>query len=203
MEEEDKNAKDKAWERSQAMALRGRGFRFRCPCPSWPHRLSLPPHQPVNPCPFKQHLVPPGPFFPVLQPAQALPRTTAPLLQWTSATTHPPALLSHLPTPPYCRSLPPSFTFLSTALPDLRDLDPRPIPLGRRPFPSHTLFKVGAHAGAVRTALDAVWTLRTLARLEQKRQRPRERLGAEFRPFLEGEREGEEVARRFRPLVAV
>lgn len=33
MEEEDKAVKDKACERSQAMALRGRGFRFRRPCP--------------------------------------------------------------------------------------------------------------------------------------------------------------------------
>lgn len=33
MEKEDKAAKDKAWEGSQAMALRGRGFRFRHPCP--------------------------------------------------------------------------------------------------------------------------------------------------------------------------
>lgn len=31
MEEEDKAAKDKAWERSQAMALQGQGFRFRGP----------------------------------------------------------------------------------------------------------------------------------------------------------------------------
>lgn len=34
MEEEDKAAKDKAWERSQAMALGGRGFRFHHPYPS-------------------------------------------------------------------------------------------------------------------------------------------------------------------------
>ena len=43
MEEEDKAAKDKAWERSQAMALRGRGFRFRGPYPGWPSECSLPP----------------------------------------------------------------------------------------------------------------------------------------------------------------
>ena len=34
MEEEDKAAKDKAWERSQAMALGARGFRFHHPYPS-------------------------------------------------------------------------------------------------------------------------------------------------------------------------
>lgn len=32
IKEKDKAAKDKAWERSQAMALGGRRFGFRCPC---------------------------------------------------------------------------------------------------------------------------------------------------------------------------
>lgn len=32
IKEKDKAAKDKAWERSQAMALRGRRFGFRAPC---------------------------------------------------------------------------------------------------------------------------------------------------------------------------
>lgn len=101
MEEEDKAAKDKARERSQAMALRGRGFRFRRPCPGWPPECFLPPLPTRHHCPFKHYVVTPGPFFPVLQPAQTPPALKAPLPQWTSPATHPPAPLSHLPTPPY------------------------------------------------------------------------------------------------------
>lgn len=41
MKEEDEAAKDKARETGQAMALRGRGFRFRRPGPGWPPDGSL------------------------------------------------------------------------------------------------------------------------------------------------------------------
>lgn len=126
MEKEDKAAKDKARERSQAMALRGRGFRFRHPCPGWPPEYSLPPLSTRQHCPFKYHVATPGPFFPVLQPAQTPPALKATLLQWTSPATHPPAPLSHLPTPPYPCSLAPFSTFTPNPSPDLQYLEPVP-----------------------------------------------------------------------------
>lgn len=60
---------------------------------------------------------------------------------------------------------------------------------------------VMSQSGAL--ALEAVWTLRTLAWLELKPQRPRDSPGAGSQPFLGGEGEGEGKGRKLRPLVAV
>lgn len=71
MEEQDKAAKDKAWKRSQAMALGGRGFRFTvAPAEYGPQNVPFFSFQPVNHCPFKHHVVP-CPLLPVLQTSQA------------------------------------------------------------------------------------------------------------------------------------
>lgn len=60
MEEQDKAAKDKAWNRSQAMAIGGGGFRFTAaPAEDGPQNVPFFSSHPVNHCPFKHHVVPP------------------------------------------------------------------------------------------------------------------------------------------------
>ena len=131
MEEEDKAAKDKAWERSQAMALRGRGFRFRGPCPGWPSECSLPA------LPACQSLPIYTPRWSLKSPPPRPPASPGPVLHFLRLPhpngspqlgTHPPAPLYHLWTPPYCCSLPPFFIFTFIPSPDLRRREPAPQP---------------------------------------------------------------------------
>ena len=66
----------------------------------------------------------------------------APPFQWITPTTHPPAPLYHLWTPPYCCSLPPFFISTLIPSPDLQYLEPPPqSPLGHRPLPPTPFFK--------------------------------------------------------------
>lgn len=120
----------------------------------------------------------------------------APPFQWITPTTHPPAPLYHLWTPPYCCSLPPFFISTLIPSPDLQYLEPPPqSPLDIAPsLPHPSLSGIARRRRTHRpgSGLDSLYP-----------QRPRDSSGAGSQPFLGGEGEGEEDVRGFRPLSAV
>lgn len=127
MEEQDKAAKDKAWKRSQAMALGGRGFRFTvAPAEYGPQNVPSSLSSPSIIAHLNTTLshVPSSPSSRQARPRPAFFKAS--LLQWTAPITHPPSPLSHLPSPPYCCSLPPFFIFTSILNLDLQNLEPPP-----------------------------------------------------------------------------
>lgn len=118
------------------------GVQIPPPLPRLAPRM-FPPSPPCpSSCPFKHHVVTPVPSSLSSSQRRPPPALRTPLLQCTFPTTHPPAPLSHLRTPPYSCSLPPFFIFTPIPSPDLQYLEtpPAPTPVGHSPLPPHTLF---------------------------------------------------------------
>ena len=120
----------------------------------------------------------------------------APPFQWITPTTHPPAPLYHLWTPPYCCSFLHFSSLLSSLLLTSNLSNPRLNPpwdiAPSLPHPSLSRIARRRRTHRPGSGLDSLCS-----------QRPRDSPGAGSQPFLGGEGEGEEDAKGFRPLAAV